>query len=166
MIEHEEKEPENIVDESDKHESDLDKQLREYNEKIERKQEPIKDEENPIEEPTEQPKKRGRKPGQKNKKDDELIISSPLITGAMFLMACDFIFPACVSWVYNKTNRDKIDGKLLKLDEDQKKEIEPLAAEVVKQLNLRMSPLMAYALTMSGIYFMNIQKIKLNEKNV
>jgi hypothetical protein len=123
------------------------------------KQEPII--EQPENEQQEQPKKRGRK-----KKEEIPVIgsNSSIITGALFLLFIDFIIPNILCMVHNRVSKKKMKPDLIKLTDEQKKELEPIADEVAKQINLQGSPVTILAASLAAIYlgnfFMNKQALK------
>ena len=80
---------------------------------------------------------------------------SPVISGYMLLLICDFVFPAAIIFIISKASKNlkkKIVAKNLKLTKDEKKELEPLANEAVKYMFSEMHPLTAFFVSLSSIY--------------
>lgn len=80
---------------------------------------------------------------------------SPVISGYMLLLICDFVFPSVIVLVIGKLSKNlkkKIVAKNLKLTKEEKKELEPLANEAVKYMFSDMHPLTAFAVSLGSIY--------------
>lgn len=80
---------------------------------------------------------------------------SPVISGYMLLLICDFVFPSVIVLVIGKLSKNlkkKIVAKNLKLTKEEKKELEPLANEAVKFMFSDMHPLTAFAVSLGSIY--------------
>lgn len=82
-------------------------------------------------------------------------VQSTLITGALFLVIVDVCIPFAVASVNNWLSKDKIDSTKLQLTEKQRKDLEPLANEVVKYLNLNANPVVLFLIGYGGIVTMN-----------
>lgn len=85
-----------------------------------------------------------------------------LITGYMFLTACDFIFPSFSLWVLKKISKDysHIKPKNIRLDEKEKSDLEPLADAAVKDLMLDISPMTALMIVLMFTYGGKITALK------
>jgi hypothetical protein len=80
---------------------------------------------------------------------------TPVISGYMLLLICDFVFPSVIVLVIGKLSKNlkkKIVAKNLKLTKEEKKELEPLANEAVKYMFSDMHPLTAFAVSLGSIY--------------
>lgn len=82
-------------------------------------------------------------------------VQSSLITGALFLIIVDVCIPFGVASINNWLSKDKIDSSKLQLTEKQRKDLEPLANEVVKYLNLNANPVVLFLIGYGGIVAMN-----------
>lgn len=120
------------------------------------KQEPII-ENSDSENVSDEPKKRGRK-----KKSDLPVIgsNSSVITGALFLLFIDFIIPNILCFFHNRISKKKMNPSILKLSDEQKKELEPIADEVAKQINFKGSPVAILAASLGAIYISNFMMNK------
>lgn len=115
-------------------------------------------------------KKRGRKPGQKNKPKEPIASQSEptdttipadlVLTGAMMLMFFDFIIPAGLVFLNNKSSKSKISMKQMQLTDDEKAKLEPLADKVVQQMQINISPVTALILGMVVVYSTKFLVIK------
>lgn len=74
------------------------------------------------------------------------------INGAMFLLALDFVFPGVISMAYNFFNDAKVDRSDLCMTEDERKEMQPLADEVVQELLKGLSPLQQFLIYTGVMY--------------
>ncbi len=83
-----------------------------------------------------------------------------LISGALLVLMIDLVFPNIIAVVNNKVSKDKIKAKDLSLKNEQKKELEPMADEVAKEIQLKMNPLVALIVTLAGIYGVNLMALK------
>lgn len=75
------------------------------------------------------------------------------INGSMFLVAMDFVFPGTIAFAFNyfsKTHRVKAED--LKFTDDERKDLEPLADEVVGELLNKMSPLEQFIIFTAILY--------------
>lgn len=90
------------------------------------------------------------------------------INGSMFLVAMDFVFPGTIALAFNyfsKTHRVKAED--LKFTDDERKDLEPLADEVVGELLNKMSPLEQFIIFTAILYgakltFAAKEKVKVN----
>lgn len=98
-------------------------------------------------------------------------VNSTLISGALFIMLVDLVLPMIIAFVNNQVSKTQIEASSLGLDDKQKKDFEKLADEVVKQFNLQANPAVILAVSMGGVYMMNVvlqrslaeQKMKVNK---
>jgi hypothetical protein len=105
--------------------------------------------------------KRGRK--KRGEIDSEFagkIAGSSVVSGALFLLLIDFVIPNIICLLNNKVSKKKINPALLKLSEDQRKELEPLADEVAKQINLKGNPMTIFIASLAAIYLGNFMLLK------
>lgn len=86
-------------------------------------------------------------------------------------MLVDLVLPMIIAFVNNQVSKTQIEASSLGLDDKQKKDFEKLADEVVKQFNLQANPAVILAVSMGGVYMMNVvlqrslaeQKMKVNK---
>jgi hypothetical protein len=109
----------------------------------------------------------GKKAGQLRKlakKDTdtpaEMEISGSLIDGAMFIMLIDLLFPLAITFFNNKVSDVKINADDLQLSEKQKKDLTPIADNVVKQLTIKADPAWLLFIAMTGMYGFNFLSAK------
>jgi hypothetical protein len=76
---------------------------------------------------------------------------SKYISGALLLMMIDFLLPTLFTFVYPKLKRLK-DKKKLKMTKDERKELEPIADECIKQVAMKLAPMEAMALMLLFVY--------------
>ena len=76
---------------------------------------------------------------------------SKYISGALLLMMIDFLLPTLFTLVYPKLKRLK-DKKKLKMTKDERKELEPIADECIKQVAMKLAPMEAMALMLLFVY--------------
>lgn len=88
-------------------------------------------------------------------------ITGELITGALFLMLLDLLFPMLIAAINNKFSKTKIKAELLQLDAKQKSSLEPLANEVVKYINITGHPVALFLIAYCGIVGINFAAIKM-----
>lgn len=86
--------------------------------------------------------------------NDNLIDVSQYISGALVLIALDAIFPSLIIWVAGMVDKKYkyIDKRKLKLTQDEKDELEPLADQVVKVLFGMVHPAIAFFVATAVIY--------------
>jgi hypothetical protein len=94
------------------------------------------------------------------KKRDKNVINSSIISGALFLLFIDLVIPNLISVVNNRVSRSKIGAEMLKLTTDQRKELEPLAEEVARLINIKGNPVMILSLSLGAIYLSNFMVLK------
>jgi hypothetical protein len=76
---------------------------------------------------------------------------SKYISGALLLMMIDFLLPTAFTFVYPKLKRLK-DKRKLKMTKDERKELEPIADECIKQVAMKLAPMEAMALMLLFVY--------------
>lgn len=88
-----------------------------------------------------------------------------LISGALMLMLIDLALPNLISFANNKFNKKgkKIKASDLQMTEEQRRDLEPLADQVAKEMMLKASPLSVLIISMIGIYGINFMMLKANE---
>ena len=85
---------------------------------------------------------------------------SSLIDGALFIMLIDMLFPLIITALNNKFTNSKIKLEDLQLNDKQKKDLTPVADEVIKKLSLQANPVWLLVIAMSGIYGINYMAAK------
>lgn len=103
-------------------------------------------------------KKRGRP-----RKEKPVVISGEIISGALFIMLIDLAIPQVIAIANNQFSKNKIDANELRLTKAQKDELQPLADQVVKQLEITGNPVYIFILSMMGIYGLNFAMLKQTE---
>jgi hypothetical protein len=98
-----------------------------------------------VETPTD-PNATDHDPAQANQVD-----ISKYISGALLLMMIDFLLPTAFTFVYPKLKRLK-DKRKLKMTKDERKELEPIADECIKQVAMKLAPMEAMALMLLFVY--------------
>ena len=83
--------------------------------------------------------------------DNPYVDISKYISGALLLMMIDFLLPTLFTFVYPKLKRLK-DKKKLKMTKDERKELEPIADECIKQVAMKLAPMEAMALMLLFVY--------------
>jgi hypothetical protein len=94
------------------------------------------------------------------KKREKKVINSSIISGALFLLFIDLVIPNLISTINNRVSRSKIGAEMLKLTTDQRKELEPLAEEVARLINIKGNPVMILSLSLGAIYLSNFMVLK------
>ena len=79
---------------------------------------------------------------------------SNFVSGYLFLLCIDTLLPELLIFLFSRYDKKfrEVDKKDLKLTADEKKELEPLADEVVKELFGTMSPVSQFIFTISFLY--------------
>lgn len=95
-----------------------------------------------------------------NPPDKMELQGSSLIDGALFIMLIDMLFPLIITALNNKLTKSKIKLEDLQLNDKQKKDLSPIADEVVKKMSLSMNPIYLLLIAMSGIYGINYMAAK------
>ena len=101
--------------------------------------------------------KRGRR-----KKQDKMFISGEVISGAMFITLIDLIIPMSIVTLNNTLDKS---GRKMKVDElrmkaSQRKELEPIAEEVMRELEVKANPIVIMIVSLISIYGLNFMNIK------
>jgi hypothetical protein len=106
----------------------------------------------------------GKKAGQKrpiknntvsvgiNPNNEPSTIDGGLISGALFLVIVDLLFPLLITFVHNKYSKKKIKVEDLQLTKEQRKQLEPISDKVVKQIQVTANPTVLLFWTMLGLY--------------
>jgi hypothetical protein len=91
---------------------------------------------------------------EQGKTEDEKRTYSNYVSGYLFLICLDVVLPEMLIYIFGMYDKKfkEINAKDLQLTEDEKKIIEPLADEVVKELFGTMSPVSQFIFTMSFMY--------------
>jgi hypothetical protein len=91
------------------------------------------------------------------------INAAKFITGSILLMVCDAIIPTATIKVLGMFDAKykQLKTKNIKLSQEQKKDLEPLADECVKAMTLTMQPTTAFFLTMFILYGSNIMNTEI-----
>ena len=76
---------------------------------------------------------------------------SKYISGALLLMMIDFLLPILFTFVYPKLKRLK-DKRKLKMTKEERKELEPIADECIKQVAMKLAPMEAMGLMLLFVY--------------
>ena len=89
------------------------------------------------------------------------IKEAPVITGALMMLLIDLAIPNCISYINNqivkKTKKGKkVSASSLCMSVEQRKELEPVADQVAKELMLHANPLAILIASMIGIYGINL----------
>ncbi len=95
---------------------------------------------------------------------EKMEISGSLIDGALFIMLVDMLLPLLITVANNQLSKDKIDIEDLQLTDKQKKDLSPIADEVVKKISLEANPIWLMVIAMGGIYGINFMVAKQNAK--
>lgn len=101
------------------------------------------------------PKKGQPKPVSKNKAPippPTTIQASSFLTGAIFLTLLDIFVPTILVGLNNMTSKVKMKYDGMKLTDAQKKELEPVANAVLKEVNLNASPALLLGIAILGSY--------------
>ena len=117
------------------------------NETDEQKQErKRKQEEDFFKEFQEQPPAQVQAPAQVQSEQSQKIDLSKFISGTLFLIVCDSFIPNIILKVAAQTNEKwrNVDAKKLKLTAEERKELGPLADEMVKVILGRVSPILGF----------------------
>lgn len=90
---------------------------------------------------------------------------SAVLNGAMFLVLVDLLFPMILEIANNWLDpKNKISARQLKLDDKQKKDIEPIADMVMKQVNINGNPTWLLIMALAGTYGLNFMALKAMQK--
>jgi hypothetical protein len=116
-------------------------------------------------------KKRGRKPGQKagmsasdvtdmNPETTGMIGENPIITGGLLMLLIDLALPNVIALINNKVSKSKITASTLQLSEDERKQLEPLADQVAREMSVKANPLTVLIISLVGLYGMKLMQQK------
>jgi hypothetical protein len=106
-------------------------------------------------------KKRGR-PSKSSKVEEPIneIQGSSVISGSLLILLIDLILPNIMAAVNNKVSKKKIKASLLQMTPEQRKELEPVADAVSREMMLKANPLAMLIISMIGIYGVNLMMLK------
>jgi hypothetical protein len=106
--------------------------------------------------------KRGRKPKNGVSEPQPSISETPIISGALMMMLIDLALPQLICFANNKLNKKgkKIQASALQMTPEQRKELEPVAEQVAKEMMLQANPLTVLIISMIGIYGINFMMLK------
>lgn len=90
---------------------------------------------------------------------EKMEISGSLIDAGLFLMLIDMIFPLIITVMNNKFNDTKIKVEDLQLSDKQKRDLEPIAEQVIKQLSVSADPKWLLLGSLAGIYGINYMAV-------
>jgi hypothetical protein len=82
-------------------------------------------------------------------------IRGTLIGGYMFLVMIDNVLPMIINFIHSRYSKLKVNFAKLKLTEQQKKDLEPVSNDVVRELNINGNPIALMLLGLGSIYTMN-----------
>ena len=85
---------------------------------------------------------------------------SNIMSGIMLLVLVDSILPLAISFINNKYSKRKVKSTSLKMTKTQKNELQPIADEVVKLLNVEANPIFMLSISMIGIYGLNLAEAR------
>lgn len=102
-------------------------------------------------------KRRGRK-------KKETFIAGEVINGILFLSIIDLFMPMVIRLLHelldNKTKITPQQWKRLRLTEAQKKELEPIVDEFVKQFDITANPTVLFLASLAGLYSLNYMTLR------
>lgn len=112
-----------------------------------------------------QPKEKGSSTVRVSSKSSESDgnISGSVITAGLFLLIIDTVLPMVIVLLNNRFSEKKMKAEVLKLTDEQRKELEPLADQVLKQIQMTGNPTAVLLLTFVGLYAANYAMAKANE---
>lgn len=91
---------------------------------------------------------------------EQMTISGSLIDAGMFLMLIDMIFPLLIQVANNKFNSEtKIKVEDLQMTDKQKRDLEPIAEQVIKQMSISADPKWLLLGSLLGIYGINYMAV-------
>lgn len=88
------------------------------------------------------------------------IQSSVLISGSMFIMMIDILFPLVIGGLNNMLTKTKIDTDKMKMTATQKSELAPIGEAVARELNISGSPTVLLSISLVGIYSANLLMLR------
>lgn len=145
---------------------DIDKLLDGYNDALD-----ISDTSNdpePDEKPDEKPKKKKSKVSVDYEEGEPDSITGDVITGLLFITLIDTLMPVIIGFVNDRVTKKpltKTDLSRLQLTAKQKKELEPIANDVVKQWSITANPTTLLIISLIGIYGTNYIALKTSLEN-
>jgi hypothetical protein len=98
------------------------------------------------------------------KREEKPIIEEPLATkgkkrkndtilsGYMLLVFCDSAFPFLISFINNMFSEKRVKAAQLRLSLEEIQELQPIADDAAKQLQVYLSPVMAFGILLSMTY--------------
>lgn len=98
------------------------------------------------------------------KKDKKMVISGEIITGLLFITLLDLTLPMLMCSTNNALTGEKMNPNDLKLTQTQKNELEPIADEVMKELQLKANPIFILIVSFISIYGMKFLDAKMIKK--
>jgi hypothetical protein len=107
-------------------------------------------------------KRRGRKPKDRFDQDvtEKRVISDTIINGALLLLFIDVAIPNLIAIINNKFTKKKVKASRLQMTEAQKRELEPIANEAARAIQLQGNPITILAFSIVSIYATNLLLIK------
>jgi hypothetical protein len=95
------------------------------------------------------------------KKVEPSILTGDILTGAMFIALIDLALPMIIVTLNNTLDKNhKITVDKLRLKASQRKELEPIAEEVMKQLELKANPIVILIISLVSLYGLNFVNLK------
>jgi hypothetical protein len=141
--------------------------MKEVDSELEGFKEEIQVEKEPVPQPDEltitTKRRRGRKSNAERfaeKKEEKQVISDTIINGALLLLLIDVAIPSIITLINNKVSKKKIKSSRLQLTATQRSELQPLADEAARQIQMQGSPVTMLMLGLFGIYFTNFMMLK------
>jgi len=90
----------------------------------------------------------------------DTIKENAVITGAVLLILIDVVLPEFVAMIGNKyvkkKGEKKIESKQIKLTNEQRRDLSPLADAAAKHLNVDANPVVLFAIALVGVYTSNL----------
>jgi hypothetical protein len=116
----------------------------------------------PVQVSVPEKKKRGRKPKDKFEQDitEKRVVSDTIINGALLLLFIDVVIPNLIAMINNKMSKKKIKASRLAMTEGQKRELQPIADEAARAIQLQGNPITILAFSIVSIYATNLLLIK------
>jgi hypothetical protein len=79
-------------------------------------------------------------------------VAVSFVNGAMLLLVVDFIIPVAISFAVKQTMKKTIKRNDIKLDDDEKKELQDIADMVASRISAKASPETIFLIALAGIY--------------
>jgi hypothetical protein len=109
--------------------------------------------------------RRGRKKKEEEPQQDPPIINGEaLINGGMFILLIDLLLPNIICLLNNRLSKKKIKASKLQMTAEQRKDLEPIANEVAKQMSMKANPMTVLIISLVGIYGVNFMMLKADDK--